>query len=97
MKIKTKTGFFCEVNEKKVQDWRFTKALAKCDSKDESTMLEGLSYVVPFLLGEDGEAALINHIEDEDGIASTVDMMNEFKDIITKVGKELKKLQSSQE
>ena len=47
MKIQTKSGFVCEVDEAKVTDWRFCKALAKCDSGDESAMIQGVTYVVP--------------------------------------------------
>lgn len=86
MKIKTKNGFEWNVNEKKAQDWRFVKYLAMCDSGDESDMLKGITNAVPFLLGEKGEKALIEHITDDDGIASTEAMMNEFKDIITALG-----------
>lgn len=97
MDIKTKSGFKCKVNEKKMKDWRFVKALAKCDSDDESSVIEGLSFVVPFLLGEEGEDKLLNHVMDEDGVASTTEIIREFKEILTLMGSEIKKSQSSQE
>lgn len=96
MDVKTKSGFKCKVKENKLKDWRFAKALAKCDSGDESKVLEGLTFVVPFLLGEEGEAALISHVEDVDGIASTEDVIKEVKEIIALVSNEIKKSQSSQ-
>lgn len=97
MEVKTKSGFKCKVNEKKIKDWRFVKALSKCDSGVETVVIEGLSFVVPFLLGEDGEEALLNHVMDEAGVASFTDIIKEFKEILTLVGSEIKKSQSSQE
>lgn len=96
MKIKTKSGFACEINENKMKDWRFVKALAKCDSKDESKQLEGITFVIPFLFGEKGEEKLIEHVS-KDGIASTEDIIAEFKEVLTLAGNEVKKSQSSQE
>lgn len=97
MKIKTKSGFSCEVNPNKIKDWRFIKALAKCDSKDESVQLEGITFVIPFLFGDEGEAKLIKHLEDDNGIASTDKMIATFREVVTMLGKEVKKSQSSQE
>ena len=97
MKIKTKSGFTCEVNEEKVKDWRFCKSLAKCDSGDESAMLQGITFVVPFLLGEDGEEALLKHITNKEGLAPTEKIIEEFKDIMNQLGEASKKSQSSQD
>lgn len=96
MDVKTKSGFKCKINENKLKDWRFAKALAKCDSGDESKVLEGLTFVVPFLLEEDGEKRLIEHVQDDEGIASTEAIIKEIRNIIELVGKEAKKSQSSQ-
>ena len=96
MDVKTRSGFECKVNEKKLKDWRFAKALAKCDSGDESKVLDGLTFVVPFLLGEDGEESLMKHVEDADGIVSTESVISEIRNIIELVGEEVKKSQSSQ-
>ncbi len=96
MDVKTRSGFECKVNERKLKDWRFAKALAKCDSGDESKVLDGLTFVVPFLLGEDGEESLMKHVEDADGIVSTETVISEIRNIIELVGEEIKKSQSSQ-
>ena len=85
MKIKTKSGFECNVNEKKAKDWRFIKLLALCDSGDESDALKGITQAVPFLLGDKGEASLMEHVS-KDGIASAEDIMIEFKEIMMQVG-----------
>lgn len=90
MKVKTKSGFSWEVNENKAKDWRFTKALVKCESSDESKMLEGITEVVPFLLGEDGEKALMDHVM-EDGVADVTAILAEFQEIMTLIGDKAKK------
>lgn len=97
MEITTKTGFKVSVNEEKIKDWRFIKGLAKCDSKDPSLQLEGLTFVIPFLFGEEGEKKLIEHVTNKDGIALTEDITREFREVITLAGNEVKKSQSSQE
>lgn len=97
MKIKTKSGFVCDVNPERAKDWRFCKALAKCDSEDESSIIQGITFVVPFLLGENGEKKLMEHVTNKDGIAPVPEIIKEFKNILEKMGEETKKLQSSQE
>lgn len=94
MKVKTKSGFSCDVNENLVKDWRFVKYLALCDSGDESDALKGITKAVPFLLGDKGEVALVEHIA-KDGVASTEDMIAEFKEIITAIGNSTAKNSSS--
>lgn len=96
MKIKTKSGFVCDVNPERAKDWRFCKALAKCDSEDESEIIQGLSFVLPFFMGKEGEEKLIKHVTNEDGIAPVTEMIKEFKNILEKMGDEIKKSQSSQ-
>lgn len=97
MIVKTKSGFTWDVNEEKIKDWRFCKSLAKCDSNDESTIIQGITFVVPFLMGEDGEEALAEHVKDKQGIIPTEKIVSEFKEIITQLGAEAKKSKSSQD
>lgn len=97
VKVQTKSGFVCKVDENKVKDWRFVKALAKCDASE--TMVQGLSFVVPFLLGVDGEDALMEHIKDENDLYPTDKIMTEMREILeqTKIKIEAKKSSSSPE
>ena len=97
MKIKTKSGFACNINERKCKDWRFIKLLAKCDSPDESSQLEGTTKAVNFLFGDEGEEALMNHVTDEEGLVDSAKLIAEFKEVLQLAGAELKKSQSSQE
>lgn len=95
MQIKTKGGFVCEVNENRVKDYRFVKALAKSDVA--STSYLGLSEAINFLLGDDGEAALMAHVTDKDGNIPTELVIEEFKEIMQRAGEQAKKSQSSLE
>lgn len=95
MKVKTKSGFVIEVDEKKAKDWRFAKNLAKWD--DESTVIQGTSFCVPFLLGADGEKALMDHVMEKDGSIPSEKILSEFREILEQIGQSVKKSQSSQE
>lgn len=96
-KIQTKSGFVWNVNEKKVGDWRFAKYLAKCEGDNEAERVMGLTFVVPFLLGDDGEAALAEHVKKKNGDIMTADILSEFREILVLLGEEAKKSKSSQE
>lgn len=95
MKVKTKSGFVIEVDEKKAKDWRFAKNLAKWD--DEATVLQGTAFCIPFLLGEDGEKALMDHVKEKDGSIPSEKIISEFREILEQIGQSVKKSQSSQE
>jgi hypothetical protein len=94
MKIKTKSGFVCDVSLERAQDWRFTKLLAKW-TKDENgfvAMADALNY----LLGDDGESALMEHVKDEKGHVPAASMISEFKEILNLLGEKVKKSGHSQ-
>ncbi len=87
MKITTKTGFQCEVNEKMLNDYRFVKAIAKTKSKDPLISASALFDLVDLLIGDDTE--LIEHCT-VDGIADTGKISEEITDIIEQIGKDSK-------
>ena len=95
MKIKTKSGFECNVNERRLKDWRYVKAAAKLSSNNESEIVEALTFAVPFLLGEDGEAELMKHVEDEEGVVDSEKMVAEYIEVTQIAGEKVKKSQSS--
>lgn len=97
MKVQTKSGFVWDVDEERAKDWRFGKRLAMCDSKDGSEVLKGITFCVPWLLGEDGEEALIKHVTDKKGNAPSEKVIKEFNEIISLIGEDAKKSQSSQD
>lgn len=87
MKITTKTGFQCEVNEKILNDYRFVKAIAKTKSKDPLISASALFDLVDLLIGDDTE--LLEHCT-ADGIADTGKVSEEITDIIEQIGKDSK-------
>lgn len=94
MKIKTKSGFVIDIDVKRAKDWRFTKLLSKW-SKDENGF-EAMTDAITFLLGEDGENALMEHVKDDDGMIPAEKIISEFKEIMTLMGEKVKKSGHSQ-
>lgn len=96
MKIQTKSGFVCEVNEDLVADWDFLDLLCDAESDDESTRIKASRDAVKFLLGKENAAALADHVKDENGIKNSAKVFEEFKEIMTLLGENAKKSESSQ-
>ena len=97
MKIKTKSGFVFDVDEKKAADWEFVDALCDCESADDAVRVTASRNAMKILLGTDGCAALAEHVKDENGVRSIGKMLEEFKEIMTLLGEKQKKSSSSQE
>ena len=95
MKIKTKSGFECNMNERRLKDWRYVKAAARMNSGDESEIAMGLTFAIPFLLGDAGENALMDHVADPDGTVDSEKLIMEFLEITQIAGQKAKKSQSS--
>lgn len=95
-KVQTKSGFVWEVNEKIVADWEFLDLLCDTESEDETTKIIASRNATKMLLGKDGAAALAEHVKDKDGIKNSAKVFAEFKEILTQLGKDSKKSQSSQ-
>ena len=94
MKIKTKSGFEVNINERRLKDWRYVKAAAKINGVNEADIIEAVTFAVPFLLGEDGEAALMDYVE-EDGAVDSEKLLAEFLEVTRIAGEKVKKSQSS--
>ena len=95
MKIKTKSGFECNINERRLKDWRYVKAAAKINkNENEADVLEAVTFAIPFILGDDGEAALLAHVE-ENGAVDAEKIMKEFLEVTQIAGEKVKKSQSS--
>lgn len=94
MKIKTKSGFEVNINERRLKDWRYVKAAAKINSGKETDIVEAVTFCIPFILGEDGEAALMKHVQEE-GVVDSDKVIIEFLEITRLAGEKIKKSQSS--
>lgn len=82
MKVETKCGFSCEINENIVNDWNFTKALAKCDSGNELDAITGVTSIVTILFGKKGEAELMEILKNEDGIVPSDKIIEVTKEVL---------------
>ena len=95
MEIKTKSGFKCRVNENRVKDWRYIKTSSKiAKSKDDMEIINGIDFLMSFLLGEEYER-LMEHLA-EDGIVDSSKLIATYKEITERIGEQLKKSNSSQ-
>lgn len=96
MRVKTKSGFSCNVDENKIKDWRYVKAAASAAKGNEAEAISNIVYMVNFLLGDKDEARLIEHVTDKDGIADATRIQTEFEEITRLMGEQIKKSTSSQ-
>ena len=101
IKGKLKNGFSFKADERALSDWRFVRAIADTKSPDDVTRVRAVTQIVRMVLGEDGEEALIKHIEkDNDGYCPATDMEQSAIEIIQIMGDkvaEAKKSTPSQE
>lgn len=94
MKIKTKSGFVCNISENKVKDWRYVDAIALWNSKSQVDSATGMRQAITFLLGDEIDN-LMAHVTDKDGNIPAEAIINEFREIQELMAEELKKSQSS--
>ena len=85
VKIKTESGFECEVNENSLRDWRFIHALRDMSQKDSLVRMQGVYNMILLVLGEEGEKALSEHVKDETGFIDALKMAAEVNEIVTKL------------
>lgn len=97
MKVKTKSGFECKVDENRLKDWRYVSMSAKLakSQDDEIALIDGLDYLITFILGEEQKDKLIEHLAGAGGVCDSTVVISEFKDITNRLGEQLKKSASS--
>jgi hypothetical protein len=83
MKVTTKSGFKCEINERVLDDWRFVRAIAKSTSDDANEKLRGAIDIVSLVMG-DNEEAFYKYLssKDPDGIVSESAVTDDLVSII---------------
>lgn len=98
VKVKTKSGFSCEINENKIGSWNmidyYTKINKAAKAGDEGAVMTLTADMYVFILGEDSYNALLEHLKDEDGIVTSEALANEYKEILSLA--KVKKSKSSQ-
>lgn len=86
MKVTTKSGFKCEVNERILDDWRFTRAIAKSHSDDPNEKMNAAVDMVSLILGKQ-ENAFYEHLskKSSDGIVDEEVVTADLVSIISKI------------
>lgn len=89
VKVKTNSGFECEIDTRIVKDWKFVKAIQKTTSDDPQVQMAGSYEVVHLFLGDSNENALIKHIESlNDGYCPMDVMDQEVKEMLESIKNE---------
>ena len=84
IEVTTDTGFNCEIDRDKLDDWEFTEAVVAA-SKDSAEAIKATVYMVNHMMSAEDAARLKEHVRGEDGRVPTTRMMEEFTDIFNKV------------
>lgn len=85
VKVTTKSGFTCEVNENSLRDWRFIHALRDMNHEDALVKMQGVFNMILLVLGEDGEKRLSEHVKDDSGFIDSLKMASEVNEIVTRL------------
>lgn len=86
VKIKTESGFKCEVDDRVATNWRTLEHLKDISSGDNGKILFGTFNLAESILGKDGLDALVKWIEDRnEGYASVDNVSAEITEILNKL------------
>ena len=92
VKGKTSSGFVFTVDRERVtNDYRFTLAIAKSNSKDMMKQIEADAEIVSLLLGEEQTQRLFEHVQEKDGMIPRDKVTAEVMEIMKSLGEEEKK------
>lgn len=89
MKVTTKSGFECEINDKCLNDWRFTKAVARSHAEDDGVRMNAAADMVSLILRENENKYYDYVAEHNDGIVDETIVTDDLISIINQV-KDLK-------
>lgn len=93
---KLSNGFKFEADEKIIGTYRFAKLIAQTMSKDKATQLTATFEILPQLIGEEGEDALLEHIKEQTGEEPTEKEVSEcIIEMINTIRNEDEKLKKS--
>lgn len=98
---KLSNGFEITVDENKIKTYRFTKLIGKSLSKDEKEQLYANAVLLGYVIGEDSEEALLEHMSKQLGHEPTEkevgDVFVEIIKLMKQEDEEIKKSASSDE
>ena len=92
LKIKTSKGIKLSIEERKITDFEFVRALADVESKDEGKIISGWVSLSNILFGDQYDE-IMESLKDEDGYTSTDKVIDEIHFIMNliKESREAKK------
>ena len=91
MQVKTKSGFKCDINDKVLDDWRFTRAVAKTHADDDVERMNAAVDLVSLIL-RDNEEAYYKYVEKKNGGIVSEDIVT--KDLVSII-EQVKELKNS--
>ena len=98
---KLSNGFNIEVDEEKAKSYRFVKLIGKASSPDNAERIYASSKVLEYLIGEEGEEALLEYMEKQTGKEPTekevTELTIEIINMMKQEDAEIKKSSSSEE
>ena len=98
---KLSNGFEIEVDETIVKTYKFSKMIGKACSKDVNERLYANACILEYLLGEEGEEALLDYVRKDTGHEPTESEMTalslEIINLMKAEDEEIKKSVSSEE
>lgn len=96
MIVKTSTGFTADVNEKKVNDYRFLECTVQAMKGDgDFEKLQGYMGMIKFLFSKEDKEKLLDHVaESNEGICDVESLGKEFQEILEAL-KEKKEVKNS--
>ena len=80
MQVKTKSGFKCDINDKVLDDWRFTRAVAKTHADDDVERMNAAVDLVSLIL-RDNEGEYYKYVEKKNGGIVSEDIVT--KDLVS--------------
>lgn len=89
MRVTTKSGFKCDINEHITKDWRLTRAISAAQStEDVNVRLKAACDMVQLILGDE-EEAFYKHLESvsPEHIVSEEAVTDDLMSIISKIKK----------
>lgn len=75
---KLSNGFEVTVDKTKIKTYRFQKLIGLSASKDDEEKIYASSQILSYLIGKEGEEALINHIESQTKKEATSDEVSGY-------------------
>ena len=85
MKVTTASGFTCEVDPERLDDWDFMCAIADSESEDAGKALRAQIYICKYMLGDEGEQRLKAHLKEVNGCTKATDVIQEVVEIFQKI------------